>query len=437
MRLLQKETIEKIYNRKMLFCLVLILLILLYLPILQLFSIGTDNGSIPASLCYVFSVLFLPYLLLNIKELIFPPWYITFLWLYVVAFAGVRLKQYGISKSILHWLFGFYLLVIVLNVNKKLKKEDWLHILEIGACVFAVIHFLYMLWNHDIVWALICGNFRGNPNGVYAFQLPSLTRGGRNLDCTWLGLGAFFLKGKKKAFYITYAILYAFFGASRVGVISICLAIVWSLIYDPLYKMTKTNCKWYCLYASVLLIVLFGSGTAQTFLARMSISVPAPAQCIEGFEESTGGQNDLPVSVQEFTEQMLSGRAAMWKRVPQMFADNPMGYGVGNALRVMRLEYGFQGKEDVIHNVFLQWTLDEGVIGGVWYLGLLFAFLYNQWKKRPKFFTSPYEGYFFTYFVLSLVQFHGGEALMIFVLGCYLIDSNVKCMTLKSKFVSD
>ena len=117
--------------------------------------------------------------------------------------------------------------------------------------------------------------------------------------------------------------------------------------------------------------------------------------------------------------------------VPQMFCDNPWGYGVGNAMRVMRQSYGFTSYEDVVHNVFMQWTLDEGFIGGLWYIGLGLAFLYRQWKRRPRFFASPFDGYFAAYFALSLVQFHGGEALMIFVLGVFLLQTQgERCISL-------
>ena len=102
-----------------------------------------------------------------------------------------------------------------------------------------------------------------------------------------------------------------------------------------------------------------------------------------------------------------------------MFRDNPWGYGVGNALRVMKQSYGFTSYEDVIHNVFLQLLLDEGFLGGIWYIGLAAAFLYSQ---RKNLFLSPFAAYFLTYLILSAVQFHGGEALMQYTLACFLIE---------------
>lgn len=411
-------------KEKGVFWLLTIQLILLYFPILQFFSLA--DGKIPASACYFFSVSFLPYLVKKIRTLRLPPWYLTALYGYVILWAIVRAPQYGLSKSILHWLFGFYLLVVILNVGAGLSAEDWLRMLETAACVFAVVHFVFILFHWDVVWYLLQEYFSGQIDAMWGARLPSLTRGGRNLDCSWLGLGAFFVRGRKKAFYVTYVLLFSFLGTSRVGIIAVGIAILWSLVYDPLYRLTKKSFKWYALYAVVLLAVLFCSGMAQAVLSRMTIQIPAPA---EWFPSSVS----IPASGGGPTpsggmEKMLSGRGAIWGRAPQMFRDNPFGYGVGNAMRVMKASYGFTSYEDVVHNVFLQWLLDEGILGGLAYLGLLAAFLCRQWKNRPHWFASPFDGYFLAYFVLSLVQFHGGEALMIFVLGVYLIQTDARCV---------
>lgn len=430
-------------EKQVLFWMLTIQLILLYLPILQFFSIQTDNGSIPASACYFFSLLFVPYLITHLKLLRLPPWYFTVLYVYIMLLAALRIPQYGLSKSVLHWSFGFYLLVIILNAGVDLKKEDWLRILEIGACVFAMVRFAYLLFQFDTVHFLLKGYFWGEVSGYNGALLSSLTRGGRNLDATWLSLGAFFVHGKKKPLYVTFAIFFSFLGCSRVGVIAIGLAILWSLLYDQIYKLTKKTIKWYVIYAAVMLMLLFVSGLAQTFFARMFTGIQAPGQWLRAQELFVRQETvieeaelkDSNITASNITEsnitlqnanRILNGRAAMWEKVPQMVKANPFGYGVGNAVRIMRMDYGFLGSEDVIHNVFFQWLVDEGILGGAAYLGLLAAFLYRQWKNRPYIFQSPFDGFFAAWFVLAFVQFHGAEALMIYVLGCFLLWINVK-----------
>lgn len=416
-------------------------LILLYFPSLQFFSIQTDNGSIPASACYFFSLVFAPYLLKRLKSLRLPPWYLTSLYVYAMLLAAIRIPKYGLSKAVLHWSFGFYLLIVMLNIGADFDKEDWLRILEIGACVFAVARFIYLLKQRDIMLYLLKGYFWGNIDGTYGVLISSLTRGGRNLDATWLGLGAFFVRGKKKSVYVTFAILFSFLGCSRVGVIAIVMAVLWSLLYDPIYKLTLKKMKWYVLYAAVMLLLLFGTGLAQIFLARMFTGIQMPGQWLQAqglighgnvvTEGVATGGSESGIILNS-SSKILNGRAAMWKNVPQMVKDNPFGYGVGNAVRVMRAQYGFLGSEEVIHNVFFQWLIDEGILGGMAYLGLLIAFLYNQLKKFPHLFPSPFDGYFATWFVLSLIQFHGGEALMIYVLGIALMAWDAKYICIKN-----
>jgi O-antigen ligase len=415
-------------------------LILLYLPNWQLVAISTDNGQIPGSAAYFFSLVFVPYLVVQLRQqhrLRVPPWYYTAFVGYLLLLAAVRFSRYGVGKNILHWVFGFYLLVVVLNVGRDLTRQDWLRILETGACVFAVLHFLCMVQDRQTVIWLVQGFFSGSLDGRAATYLASLTRGGRNLDATWLGLGLFFVRGKKKAVYGTYAILFAFLGCSRVGVLAVGLACLWSLVWDPLYRLTLKKLKWYALYAAVILAVLFAGGMAQAFLGRSLIVIEAPGVWLEEHVATAQAEPETETDTDETASEessirdklldtygdtaaaVLSGRAAIWRTVPQMVRDNPFGYGAGNAMRVMRTEYGFTGGEDIVHNVFLQLLVDEGILGGVWYLALVAAFLWAQWKRRPRCFADPLGGYLLAYVLLSLVQFHGGEALMLFTLGVF------------------
>ncbi|MBR2923699.1 MAG: O-antigen ligase family protein [Clostridia bacterium] len=415
----KKETVfDRIYSQKVRLTLLLFQLILLYLPTLMLFSIQTDNGPIPASLCYFFSLVFVPYLLVHFRQLKWPPWYLTGFFVFVLVWAAICMPEYGLSKSVLHWAFGLYLLVMVPNVGKDFSKGEWVRLLEIGACTFAVLHFGYMIIHREYLLTMLRGYFDGSGNGYFASLIPSLTRGGRHLDATWLALGAYFVRGKKKAVYVTYAVLFSFVSSSRVGIVAIGMLILWSLFYDPMYRLRLKNLKWYVLYAIVIVALLVFSGSAQGLLSRISIQVPPPAQILGIVSQQ---------EVQEMSEGLmstgfLSGRDVLWNMVPPAIAERPVGYGVGNAIRVFRMYYGFDSYEDVMHNVFLQLLMDEGVIGAVWFVGMCIAFFVSQFKQRPRFFAAPIAGYFLTYLVLSLVQFHGGEALMQFVLAISLVQ---------------
>lgn len=407
-----ESLINRIYTRQVRTVLVLIQLVFLYLPQLMLFSVPTDNGPIPASLCYFAALLFAPYLLANLRRLKWPRWYLLGFFLFVFVWAAVQMPRYGLSKSILHWAFAFYLFVMLPNVGHDFSKERWLGLLEAGACIFAVLHVINTICHPQIFLDLLEGYFNGSGNGYYASLIPSLTRGGRNLDATWLALGAFFVRGRKKALYATYVLLFPFVASSRVGIIAIGFVMLWSLFYDPMYRLTLRNLKWYLLYAVVILAILISSGTAQGLLSRIGIHLPTPAQL---FGMVTQEQAQMMAAGLPSTG-FLSGRESMWSLAPEAFMNNPFGYGVGNAMRVLRAEYGFSSYEDVMHNVFMQLALDEGIIGIAWFVAVAVLFAVSQWKLRPRFLEKPIAAYFFTYLVLSLVQFHGGEALMHFTM---------------------
>lgn len=419
----QDHLMNRLYSKKVRQLLILVQLLLLYLPTLMLFAIETDNGHIPGSLCYFFAVTFAPYLLVNIRRLKWPPLYLTGFFVFVFVWAFVCIPAYGLSKGILHWAFGLFLLVMIPTVGHDFSKEDWLRILEIGACTFLLIHFVYMIIHRDYLLEMLRGYFDGSGNGAFAAFIPALTRGGRNLDASWLALGAFFVRGKKKALYVIYVILFSFVASSRVGIIAIGMVILWSLVYDPMYRLTLKNLKWYALFAVVMATVLILTGCVQGLLSRLGVFLPTPAQ-IFGIVTQQEAQEMSETLV---TTGFLAGRDMLWSRMPEAFAARPMGYGVGNAVRVFRMNYGFQSYEDIMHNVFFQLLLDEGIIGGLWFIGVCIMFFVSQWKCRPRLFAAPIAGYFLTYLVLSLVQFHGGEALMQFVLAVSLAQPQLMC----------
>lgn len=376
---------------KVLTALLAIWYILLYLPHLKLAEIPTSNGGIPISLCYIFSLVFIPFLLLQLPKLRIPPWYITGLYAFVILYGFWMMPAYGLKKGMLHWLFGSFLLLVLVNAAEFLKEEDWFRIVQIGVLTFFVLHLAFNIFHWKAVNAVVFG-------GETAASLPSLTRGGRNLDASWLGLGCFLLRDRKVRFgCLLYSLGYSVLGVSRAGLLASGLCLVWVWIYDDQFGLRKRTALLWAGVATVGAVTATATGMAQRMLSRIF-----------------GSMGEGAIS-------FLSGREAMWKNVWPMFQVHPFRVGVGNAIPVMRDEFGFASYEDVVHNVLFQWLLDEGFIGALWFVGLVLLLLYSQRNKR---FKAPFPAYLGAYLILSMVQFHGGEALMIFVLGVYLASQN-------------
>lgn len=374
-----------------------ILFLLCFLQSVMLSQIQTDSGTIPVSVVYIFSLVFLPYLLLNIRRWRLPPWYITGLFLFVLLYAVVAGFRWGYSRTILNWIYGAFLLVTVLTFGCDFLWEDWQRILNCVALLFAAAVAVNLIMNASVVHrtmeAAFAGDLREYLSSAVGYR--SLTRGGRNLDATWLCMGAYFVNKKWKLPYWAFGLAFSLMFSSRVGIIASGIFLIWYLLIAKEIKLTKKTLILFGATAIAALAALFASGLLGVLIARF-----------------TGIESGKPI-----LEAILSGRKPIWERVWPMFRDNPFGYGCGNAMSVMKSNYGFAGYEGNTHNVFAQFLLDEGVIGGVWFLGLVAVFLKKEGKT---WFRHPLAAWFLTYLILSLVQFHGGEGQMQFVLGIYL-----------------
>lgn len=427
----------RVYSYSIRKILVQIQLLLLFFPNVQLLSISTEKGTIPGSLCYFFSILLIPYLLFNIRRLIVPKWYIIGLPVFAIANSIIHIHQYGLAKGILHWMFGLYLLVMIVNVGKDFSKEEWRCILERAACIFVIAHIVLQICNMETIIWLLRGYFDGSLNGWCGCYLPSITRGGRNLDCSWLALFGVFVQGKKRKWYQGYTFAFSMLSSSRSGIVASVILIIYSIWEN------KRNGKGYygikkC--SGVILVwtvCLLCTGILQANVNRSSTYISAPADTIhtifpqidfgeKGFTpEVTDAVNDNASSESSdngVVKTVLSGRKAIWEKVPKMFWDNPWGYGAGNAMSVMKRSYGFDSFEDVVHNIFMQWLLDEGITGGLWFIGLAILYLRRQWKNWKTKTLTAYDVFFTCYLLLGLVEFHGAEALMFFVLGVYMLQ---------------
>lgn len=421
---------EKIYSKKNRKIMLAIQLLLLFFPGVQIISISTDTGSIPGSVCYFYSIIFLPFLVWKIKNLAIPKWYIIGMPIFAVFNSILHIGTYGIAKGVLHWLFGLYILIVIVNVGEDIIADEWKKMLGAIACVFLLSHLLLQVLNYKTIEWLVKGYFDGTLNGIFGCDLPSLTRGGRNLDCSWLALFGLFVEGKKRKWYQVYTLTFSLLGSSRSGIIASVMLIAFNLWRDRNGEKRKEKNGKVVVELLIFIGVILATGIFQANINRSGKILPAPKEMIcaitglqeKGDEYQPFDWENMYDTEDDSVKKVLSGRKAIWEKVPKMFADNPWGYGAGNAMVIMKSDYGFDSFEDVVHNVFMQWLLDEGIIGGIWYIGLLCAFLRKQWKNMKSKVFTPYDVFFGGYFILGLVQFHGAEALMFFVLGIYLLE---------------
>ena len=86
--------------------------------------------------------------------------------------------------------------------------------------------------------------------------------------------------------------------------------------------------------------------------------------------------------------------------------------------------------EGNIHNLYFQMLLDCGLIGVLAYIWIILKFVFKEWKN---FFNNPIIAFKISYFILGFIQFRGGDALMFYIVGIYLLNREQKKGILKNE----
>lgn len=124
-----------------------------------------------------------------------------------------------------------------------------------------------------------------------------------------------------------------------------------------------------------------------------------------------------------FVDKGSMARVRMWRYVLQTSAQYPMGCGVGNCMKALTAVSNETYVDGNLHNVYLQNLIDQGWIGGIFYIGLVLRFF---WRKKEECFSNPFVAALFSYCVISLVQFRGADTLILLLLGIELAKSKDK-----------
>ena len=95
----------------------------------------------------------------------------------------------------------------------------------------------------------------------------------------------------------------------------------------------------------------------------------------------------------------------------------PFGVGLGNAIIAMSKVTGLQFGENNLHFLLAQMFVDIGVIGGIFYTALWLKFIRVEVKSK---FNSVFAIILGLYFIISFIQFSGGESFFFCILGIYL-----------------
>jgi O-antigen ligase len=294
--------------------------------------------------------------------------------------------HFGARIVLVNTVFAAYAAVVGATVGRMtgagpvLRVLRWTSVLVLVAVLVKSILFL-----PEII------KFLAAPNGHPV--LPTFYGGGPNLEASWIGMSGVFLIGSR--LFLPYmagsaAISVAY--ASRVGLIVVVLVMAASIVSGWM-RHTRGQRRGLLL---PLCIVVIGAGGA--------IAV----QSIEGADYIAQRFQDIG------DDPGSTGRLTLWTGGTRVFAEYPLGVGIGNAVPLIERTMAMNITEDNVHNQYLQHLVDTGVQGLLAYL--LFAGVTCRRLLRSRL-KDPMLLYMGIYFVLALIQFRGAEALIWFVYG--------------------
>jgi O-antigen ligase len=108
------------------------------------------------------------------------------------------------------------------------------------------------------------------------------------------------------------------------------------------------------------------------------------------------------------------GRMTLWRGGLRVFADYPLGVGVGNAVPTLRRVLGVDVPEDNLHNIYLQHAVETGIPGLVALLVLAVSVARRVVATR---FRDHLLLFVAGYFVAGAIQFTGVDVLLWLVYG--------------------
>lgn len=238
---------------------------------------------------------------------------------------------------------------------------------------------LYYFYNLPIIYS------RSIEKGDFFY----LASGGRNIEATLLGMLSVLLVGSRwfvPSLFIS--LLSSVLMLSRAGLVAVLISIIWWALNS-------------------------GVGVKKFYIASLVTGICA--LLIVGTSEK---KDELRI-VDRFNiqdEQSLAasrqGRLAMWNEAVGRIKENPLGFGVGNGFLQMNKYVGMHFRENNVHNIFLELTLDGGVQSLV--LLLTSGIVILSTRNRQ---VIPEVRIAIAYLILGLVEFIGYDAIGWFFIG--------------------
>ncbi len=375
----------------------LLFFLLLLFNCLQNASIITFESGFSFKVSHVIIIMFLP-ILIRQEKIRLPNMCLTSFFCFIMIITIFASLKYGFNSLIFNYIAGFYSLILFMTLGGKIEYYQWLKLIKSVAWIMMFAIIINLLIHFDIILAFIKNPYN-HP------IVDTIFGGGVNLEATWITmLGFSFYKDKKGYIYWLLCLAISAVYVSRAGLVACVMLLLFLVFHNKNINMAQMLKKLplIVIVGCIGLLILNKIGMLDYALERM-LNI--------GDSLTDGGTR---------------GRFSMWQYVFVAAKNNPLGYGVGNGTNAIEIVSNMDFSENNLHNFIFQMLLDVGVFGLIFYILIIAVF---SFKNIRFLFKDPIITFLFTYIGLSLVQFRGGESIMFYMLGIYLIKGNIYNLT--------
>lgn len=394
------------------------------------------NAGLNVKLVHVLSLILIP-LAIIYKSKYNPTFKAMLLITALYIQTGLAYSKYGFNLQIFNLIFCTFVVFLSWQLSDDFDLCDWKWIGK-NASMFL---FLIILINLGVqikgIWEFLLIPHVGHPRYISVFG------GNCNLDASWLGIFSFISVGS--AMWVPMVVFTAIFSAlvnSRAGLLSAFAFFTWASVQWIRKKMNKKvevlfwrdwNKKQKLLSTTItfLIIIAFTIMQGAAFhVQNKEINSHIDNSIQSENSANNGSDNEEPQGVIEnVVERTLSigkepgsiGRLRMWRKFWSAGKENIWGYGLGNGIEAIKskalAEDGMLLEEGNIHNIYMQVFLDQGVIGALILLALLFAFIYREFSTLA---ANPLAGFILCYMCLGILQYRFLDVSFWFIVGAYL-----------------
>lgn len=346
--------------------------------------IDENDLSSNVKIYHIVSVLFLPFIAIHIKYKIKKRSLPILCFAFIVILVSLwSLTKYPFNNMLFNYIFAFYCFYIgfmTSNIISYDTSKKTFSLLAALMLLFVIIKDFCFL---DKIVNFLKAPF-GHPVMLWFYG------GGANLEATWITMmSAFVMRYNFFFLYILLSFLICVLYSSRTAFALAILAIVIKyLSSDTSVKQRKAILlgSIFLFFVTISAIIYFN---VDIFLVERFISI-----------------GDDPGSL---------GRLELWEHIVDAFMSNPLGYGAGNAVKVLSDISGTVFENDNVHNYYAQVLLDFGFIGLVAYLVIILSII----RRQMLLFNDMFAVFLIFYFAGSVLQFRGAETFIWLLIGLY------------------